>query len=98
MKKNQDRFAGSSFEQIAAFMLERLKREKYLYQEIIVCDIENIFGKDYVYVNDNGNLAIHTEILKSFRRQTKGQVVWERGEKLWRFRESFDPKDRRQVE
>ncbi len=77
-------------------MLEELKREKYLHQQTVVYDIESKFGEEFTYVNENGNLAIDRRVLKEFRNLTGDNVVWERGERLWRFREDYDEDGRRQ--
>lgn len=77
-------------------MLDELRREKYLYQEIAVAEIETRFGASFVYENENGNLAISREVLAAFRKLTENSVVWERGERCWRMRERFDERGRAQ--
>lgn len=81
---------------VARFMLSELKREKYLYQEQVVFDIQEQFGDEFVYDNENGNPAISKEVLKEFRALTEDRVIWERGERMWRFRESYDETGRMQ--
>jgi hypothetical protein len=81
---------------VAAWMLSELKREKYLYQEQVVFDIEETFGEKFTYVNDKGNPAIGKDVLKEFRELSGDSVVWERGERMWRFREGYDNKGRLQ--
>jgi hypothetical protein len=83
-------------EDVARWMLEELKREKYLYQETVVYDIESKFGEKFTYVNENGNLSIDRRVLREFRKLTEDIVVWERRERLWRFRENYDESGRRQ--
>ncbi len=83
--------------EVAEWMFEELRREKYLYQETVVYDIENKFGNEFVYINENGNLAIDRKVLKAFRELTEDTAVWERGQRLWRFREKYDSPGR-QVE
>lgn len=56
----------------------------YLYQEVVVYKIKKHFGADFVYTNENGNLAIGKDVLKEFRKLTDGKVIWERSEKAWR--------------
>ena len=77
-------------------MLTELEKDQMLYQELVVCDIQQKFGDDYVYENQNGNLAIAEDVLSEFRNLTKDVVVWIRGEKYWRFREEQDDPGRRQ--
>lgn len=83
---------------VAEYMLKQLKEVNYLYQEVIVYKIRDDFGDEFVYINQNGNLAIDRKVLKEFRKLTENEVIWERGERLWRKRESYDPPNRRQVD
>jgi hypothetical protein len=84
--------------EIAEWMLEKIKGVKYLYQEEIVYEIAATFGNEFTYINQNGNLAIDKRVLSEFRKLTESFVVWERGEKLWRFREDYDHLGRRQAD
>lgn len=80
---------------VASFMLARMKEDGTLYQEVVVCQIQERFRDEFVYINDNGNLAIDRKVLSEFRKLTEGKVVWNRGEQYWRFREDYDdPKSR----
>lgn len=88
----------ASAKEVAKFMLEQLEKEKYLYQESVVYDIDKKFGERFVYMNDNGNLAIGRDVLKEFRKLTEETVVWERGERLWRKREAYDTIGSRQAD
>jgi hypothetical protein len=81
---------------VAAFMVEQIPREHYLYQETVVYQILETFGDDFVYNNENGNLAIGKNVLAAFRKLTGDDVVWERGSRMWRRREQFDQTGRRQ--
>jgi hypothetical protein len=75
---------------VASFMLERLATDNDLYQDVIVSEILDRFGDEFVYTNDNGNLAIEKKVLAAFRKLTEGDVVWDRRERYWRFREDYD--------
>jgi hypothetical protein len=81
---------------VAKWMLSELQREKYLYQETVVYDIESKFGEDFIYNNDNGNPAIGKKVLSAFKKLTGDSVIWERGERLWRFRGEHDEPGRQQ--
>jgi len=83
--------------EVAQYMLDRLEQEHYLYQDVVVYEIESRFGDKFIYLNENGNIAISREVLREFRKLTEVTVVWERGERLWRKRSSSDPKGTRQV-
>jgi len=71
-------------------MLVELERDKCLYQNTVVYDIASKFGEPFTYINRNGNLAINKQVLNEFRKLTGDSVVWERGERMWRFREDYD--------
>lgn len=82
--------------EVAKWMLEELRRVKYLYQETIIYMISSKFGDQFTYYNDNGNLAIDKKVLSEFRKLTRDSVIWERGERMWRFREKHDDPGRQQ--
>lgn len=88
----------TTYREIAEWMLEELKREKYLYQEMIVYTISSKFGDEYISINGNGNMAIDTRVLHEFRKITENTVVWSRSDRFWRFREDHDDPNKRQVE
>ena len=80
---------------VAEWMAQELLRKKELYQEIVVYEIQNRFGKKFTYINRNGNSAIDKRVLEEFRKITEGKVVWSRRNRNWRFREEYDdPKSR----
>ena len=82
--------------EVADWMLEQLKRDDTLHQESAVGDIEDEFGDEFVYENENGNLAISKPVLAEFRKLTGRTVIWSRSERLWRFRERHDEPGRQQ--
>jgi hypothetical protein len=81
---------------VAAWIVQALDACGYLYQEEAVYEIRNKFGEAFTYDNDNGNLAISRNVLSAFRRLTGEDVVWDRGERMWRHRESHDAPGRQQ--
>ena len=70
----------------------------YLDQDVVVYEMQRLFGDDSVYDNEAGNLAINRAVLKEFRRLTETTVVWERSERAWRRRAPYDEPGKRQVE
>ncbi len=66
-KKTLGGVAMPTAEDVAAWMLEELQREKVLYQEAVVSEIETRFGEEFTYANANGNLAIAKRVLEEFR-------------------------------
>lgn len=85
-------------EHVARWMLEQLQAKRELYQEDVVYEIERKFGAQFVYENENGNPAIDRRVLREFRKLTEDTVVWERGERFWRFRQTGDEAGHRQVD
>ena len=81
--------------EVAEFMLEQLGQQKYLYQEDIVWKIKEKFGEPFFYINENGSYAISKKVLNEFKKLTPN-VVWERGDKCWRFCEKYDEPGKRQ--
>lgn len=81
---------------VAKWMFSELQREKCLYQETAVYDIASKFGEEFTYYNDNGNPAIGKNVLVAFKKLTGDTVIWERGERMWRFREAYDEPGRQQ--
>jgi hypothetical protein len=83
---------------VTAFMLKRLNQDKTLYQEVVVYEIQKQYGDEFVYINENGNLAIDRSVLSEFRKLTEGRIVWSRGERYWRFKEDYDKPGSRMTE
>jgi len=82
--------------EVANWMLAELERDGTLYQETAVSEIERRFSAKFTSINENGNLSIRKDVLASFRKISGEGVVWERGERLWRKRESYDQPGRQQ--
>jgi hypothetical protein len=74
---------------------------KELWQQDAVVQIGKEFGEDgkeFLYENANGNLAIKKNVLTEFRKLTHDTVVWERRSRYWRMRKPSDPAGRRRAE
>lgn len=80
--------------EVAQYMKDQLAQVGYLYQDVAVSKIEAKFGREFVYVNANGNPAISRSVLAEFKKLTP-EAVWERGSRCWRRRESYDDPDKR---
>lgn len=87
--------ADATSESVARWLLAKIASQRVVYQETVVYEINQTFGGDFVYVNDNGNLAIAKGVLKEFRKISP-DVVWERGERCWRMRQPNDDAGRQQ--
>ncbi|EFV3691341.1 hypothetical protein E3025_003814 [Salmonella enterica] len=86
----------TTVDDVAQWMKSELDNKNWLYQETVVYQIKKQFGDDFVYLNDNGNLSIDKKVLAKFRKLTSDTVIWERGEKAWRKRQSYDAPGRQQ--
>jgi hypothetical protein len=51
---------------------------------------EDIFGKQFTYVNENGSPFVGTAVLAAFRNIAKDYVVWEPEDRYWRKRKPSD--------
>ena len=81
--------------EVARFMVSELETQTYLYQETVVYQIMERFGDDFTGTNANGNPSINADVLMEFNKLTP-DVVWDRGNRLWRKREVYDRPGRQQ--
>ncbi len=72
---------------IAEWMLEELKRETILCQEVVAHEISLLYGEEFTHTNANGDLAIDERVLREFRRLTENMVVSVGGERVWRLKQ-----------
>ncbi|WNQ10970.1 hypothetical protein MJA45_25695 [Paenibacillus aurantius] len=70
-------------EQVARWMLEKLKAAGILYQSEAVNYIAAHFGERFIYVNENGNRSIDKEVKKIFKKLHGGHAAWERDGFFW---------------
>lgn len=83
-------------EDVAVWLMTQIKVEATLQIDAAI-KIAKIFGNKFIYINDNGNLAISKSVLLHFRKISKNSVVWEKEEKLWRLRLETDSSGREQL-
>jgi len=79
----------------AAWMLERLKRDGFLYQETAAMHLAELNDEALAYYDANGNVCVGREVLAKFRKLT-GDYVYERRDKFWRERLVSDTESRQQ--
>jgi hypothetical protein len=72
---------------IAEWMLEELKRETILSQEVVAHEIALLYGDEFTHINANGNLAIDERVLSEFRGLTQNLVISVGGERVWRLKQ-----------
>jgi hypothetical protein len=68
-------------------MLEELKRETILCQEVVAYEISLLYGEEFTCTNANGDLAIDERVLREFRSLTQNMVISVGGERVWRLRQ-----------
>ena len=86
----------TTFHEVANWMHSHVQQHGELYQDDAAAQIESRFGKDFIYINDSGNVAIDRSVLKEFRRLSESTVVWERSDRYWRSRQIGDDSQRQQ--
>ena len=74
-------------EAIAEWMLEELKQETILSQEVVAHEISMLFGEEFTYTNANGDLSIDERVLREFRNLTTNMVISVGGERVWRLKQ-----------
>jgi Family of unknown function (DUF6953) len=61
---------------VAAWMLAQLDENDELLQVDAVAEIQRLFGHEFVYIGDNGEMAIDRRVLYQFRKLSGNGVVW----------------------
>lgn len=86
-------------------MIAQIVEDQQLLQVDAVAAIKKIFGKEFVYRSDIGELSIDRRVLYQFRKLTEDDVVWVTRpgggfcpEAYWRKRERNDSAERTQYE
>lgn len=81
---------------VAQWMLDEVLNKGYLEQCAVVHVILKKFGNDFVYQNDNGNLAIEKKVLNIFNNLSSDNVVWLKSERAWSPRKEHHALNRQQ--
>jgi Family of unknown function (DUF6953) len=68
---------------VAQWMLDKVMQEGSLSQSDAVYHIEQEFGPEFVYENDNGNPAISPKVLSIWRQISKDKAEWVNRGKIW---------------
>ena len=68
---------------VAQWIYDEINRVGILYQYEASQEIEQRFGEEFVYTNENGNPAIHRGVLAKFRKLHGGTVEWDRSDFRW---------------
>lgn len=71
---------------IAEWMLEELKRETILSQEVVAQEISMLFGEEFIGVSANGDAAIDERVLREFRKLAEDLAISVGGERVWRLK------------
>lgn len=68
---------------IAAWLLERIRTEGRFSQDRAVEQIRETFGPEWVHTLENGHVGIHRDVLREFRKAHDGTVQWDRDRRFW---------------
>lgn len=71
--------------EIAQWMIDQVQSNGYLDQADAVQWIEEKFGPEWIYENENGNPAIDQRLLDEFRRMRSERITWDGSDKSWSF-------------
>ncbi len=71
---------------IAEWMLEELKKETILSQEVVAHEVSLLFGEEFTCTNARGELALDERVLSEFRKLTENMVISTGGERVWRLK------------
>ena len=82
---------------VAEWMQQRVESKGVLYQKNAAIYIRKYFGRKFVKINRNRNLAISQVVLKEFLARTRDTIVWSKQKRYWRRRRPSDPSDSREV-
>ncbi|GAB6992242.1 DUF6953 family protein [Paenibacillus pini] len=74
---------GVTAQQVAEWMVEEIKFKGTLYQTVAIEYVKSHFGKDFVFVNENGNESLEKEVKKAFRKLHGGRIAWDRDAFMW---------------
>ena len=77
-------------------MLARVKDDGFLPQYLAAAMIRRDFGEDFVLRTNKHSLAIAVEVRREFQKLSGDDVVWERGEGRWAWRQKFHKPGRSQ--
>lgn len=83
---------------VGQWMADQFNRKGKIYQREIVDQIEELFGSDFIYLNQNGNPAIRQIVLDEFHKLTNQTAVWVKSMYSWRTRRPGDDPAKRFVE
>jgi len=75
---------------VAEWMAAQLEQSDHLFQETVAQEIVARFGKEFIYLNANGNLGVRKNVLTAFKKLTGDAVVWEGRARIWRKRTDND--------
>ncbi|MFI7493448.1 DUF6953 family protein [Kocuria sp. M4R2S49] len=73
----------TSAQDIAHWMVDRIRTEGRLSQDQAVQDIPRTFGPEWVRTLENGHTGISKEVLTEFRKAHGGTVQWDRDRRFW---------------
>ncbi len=74
---------------VAEWMLEELKNETILVQEVVAHEISLLYGEEFTYTDANGELAVDERVLSEFRSLAENMIISVGGERVWRLKQTM---------
>ncbi|EPF4546976.1 DUF6953 family protein [Klebsiella aerogenes] len=79
---------------VTHWMMSTLANDGCLYQQDVVDYLVKSGNEKYLKENADGNLALSTKVINTFRVDSGKDVVWVKPDKYWRYRVSEDEQGR----
>lgn len=69
--------------QVAGWMLEQLDREGVVDETVLIPEIRERFGEEFLDSDDHGNATVNQKVWKEFGRLTEGTLSWDKVSRCW---------------
>jgi hypothetical protein len=69
--------------EVAQWMLAELERRGRLDRDVTVCNIEQIFGHEFISDNEKGHPTIRGGVMKAFWRLAENAAFWDAKNRAW---------------
>jgi hypothetical protein len=75
---------------VARWMLDQVKATGFLFEDEAAFAVERQFGKEFLRDDEEERHTMVPRVLTVFEELAGNTVVWQRGDQLWRLRETDD--------
>jgi polyphosphate kinase len=70
-------------QQIAVWLINKIKANEILNRNDVVCEIEKTFGRKYLTLTPKGNKTLDKSVLRQFRKHKDDNIIWNVGKQAW---------------